>query len=147
MQLTIVNTQTNPAWYVSPDLSYETEIHGRTSTACIATQTEWLVAPAVPNRELFEALRVAWRTERPKNSSLISEICFSPSYLRIMGMGKDALPFIMEQLIEEGEEPDHWFMALQAITGADPVDEENRGDIVMMAEAWLRWGEKEGYVG
>jgi hypothetical protein len=41
--------------------------------------------------------------------------------------------------------PDHWFWALYAITGADPVESADRGRIKRMAEAWIRWGKEQGY--
>lgn len=33
-------------------------------------------------------------------------------------------------------DPDHWFWALEMITGADPVPVEAYGDTVQMAQAW-----------
>jgi hypothetical protein len=101
---------------------------------------------AIENRRLFQRLVAAWHDERSVNSSLMTEMAVCPSYQQIIGMGRDALPLILERLIDEGEEPDHWFWALKSIARADPVAEEDRGDIVMMAEAWLRWGEDKGYV-
>ena len=62
-----------------------------------------------------------------------------PSYLRIIGMGEAALPLVLAQLKREGDDPDHWFTALQAITGEDPVSEESCGDTVSMANEWLSW--------
>jgi hypothetical protein len=37
-----------------------------------------------------------------------------------------------------------WFWALKAITDVDPVAEENRGDVVAMAKAWIDWGAANG---
>ena len=55
-------------------------------------------------------------------------------------MGPVAVPLILGRLAEEGQEPDHWFWALKAITGADPVPEAARGDVVHMSQAWIEWG-------
>ena len=44
-----------------------------------------------------------------------------PAYLQIIGMGKDAIPLLMNEM---NERPDHWDWAVCAITGADPVPAE-----------------------
>ena len=87
----------------------------------------------------FEQLVREWHEEIQATSSM-SEIISSLPYLRIIAMGKMALPFIMERIEAEQEDPDHWFAALNAITGYDPVPEIDRGDSVEMAKAWLSWG-------
>ncbi len=56
-------------------------------------------------------------------------------------MGDIVLLLIIEQLKSEGDDPDHWFVALGAITGKDPVPEAAYGNIVEMAEVWLAWAE------
>ena len=91
------------------------------------------------DRVEFVTLLEGWRQERPRFSSSLAEIIACPSYLRIIAMGKRALPLIMEQLESEGSRPDHWCAALEAITGEDPVPEGSRGDTVRIAKAWLEW--------
>jgi len=39
-----------------------------------------------------------------------------------------------------------WFWALKSITGEDPVSPEKRGRIRDMTQAWLRWGQEQGYL-
>ena len=90
---------------------------------------------------IFEILAEQWHTERGITSSL-SEMILCPSYLRIIAMGSKALPLILDRLRSEGDDPDHWFTALKAITCQDPVPEDVRGDTVKMAKAWLSWAEK-----
>lgn len=48
-------------------------------------------------------------------------------------------------LAELEREPDWWFAALKAMTGADPVTRENRGKLLEMTRAWLDWGKAQGY--
>jgi hypothetical protein len=63
-------------------------------------------------------------------------------------MGPTVVPFILHELqreLREGE-PDDWFVALWAITGANPVPLESRGKMKEMAKAWLEWGSRLGYV-
>jgi len=76
----------------------------------------------------------------------ISDMALCPAYQSVIGMGPIAIPFILAQLDSEGDEPDHWFWALRVLTEADPVKEEDRGNIVKMAAAWTEWGRREGYV-
>lgn len=89
----------------------------------------------------FRNLVAQWHEERGAASS-IAEMCTTPAYLSILGMGKDALPFLLRQLQLEGSNPDHWFVALFHITGEDPVPEEDRGDLHQMAKAWLKWAQQ-----
>ena len=87
----------------------------------------------------FQGLVQQWRLERGAMSS-ITEAALCPAYQGIIGMGETAIRFILAQLISEGDDPDQWFWALKAITGADPVRDEDRGDFVAMAKSWLEWG-------
>jgi hypothetical protein len=63
-------------------------------------------------------------------------------YQEIIGMGPEAVPLILEEFRRQ---PAHWFWALQAITLADPVPEEVRGNMNKMAAAWVKWGIDNGY--
>jgi hypothetical protein len=66
-----------------------------------------------------------------------------PAYQEIITMGQEVVPLLLRDLEQE---PDHWFAALRAITGAHPVPPEDRGDLHKMAAAWLRWGKDNGYL-
>jgi hypothetical protein len=57
-------------------------------------------------------------------------------------MGERALPLLLAELKRE---PDDWFWALHAISGADPVPPASRGRLHEMAEAWVRWGAEKEY--
>jgi hypothetical protein len=58
-------------------------------------------------------------------------------------MSEPAVPLILKELQAR---PDHWFTALRAITGENPVPDEHRGDLRAMADDWLRWGVDAGYL-
>lgn len=92
----------------------------------------------------FQCLVAEWRTQRGAMSS-ITEAALCSAYQRIIGMGPSALPFILLELKNEGDEPDQWFWALKAITGEDPVREEDRGDFLAMSHAWLAWAQNRLY--
>ena len=89
---------------------------------------------------LFMLLRKQWHTERKFMSSL-SDIVSCQSYIGIIDMGAKALPLILTQMKNEGDDPDHWFVALEKITRQNPVPEDDYGDTVKMAQAWLLWAE------
>jgi hypothetical protein len=94
------------------------------------------------NRELSE-LVAEWKKTKQRASSSVLKWVMHPAYQRIIGKGKDAVPFILRELERE---PDHWFWALNAITGEDPVKEEDKGDIAAMSRAWIHWGRQSGYI-
>ena len=93
-------------------------------------------------RQRFDRLAAQWR-EDCKYSSSLTEMAIHPAYQQIIGMGRDALPLIFEDLQRE---PDHWFWALCAITGEDPVAPEDKGRLDAMTAAWLAWARQEQLV-
>ena len=97
--------------------------------------------PNVSLEENFLQLSQQWRQETGM-LSVVSKIVIHPTYQRIIGMGQPVIPLIFRELERE---PDHWFWALQSITGENPVSVDRRGDIVQMAAAWLEWGKAHGY--
>ncbi len=92
-------------------------------------------------RARFDRLAEEWRAAVQYVSSL-SQMVTHPAYQRIIGLGNAAIPLLLNRL---GDRPEHWFWALKAITGADPVAAEDRGNIDAMRGAWLAWGQREGY--
>ena len=90
----------------------------------------------------FNRLLNEWKAARRATSSSTA-IAIHPSYQRIIGMGPPVLPLILREL---GRELDHWFWALKAISGEDPVPLEHRGNFRRMGADWLRWGKEKGYV-
>lgn len=81
-----------------------------------------------------------WKEDTEHYSSL-SKMIIHPSYMRIMGMGPAALPFLFRELKER---PDHWFVALNAITGLDAAPPKSTFNEAV--SAWLTWGAKRGYL-
>lgn len=87
----------------------------------------------------FHRLAAEWKKASIGLSS-ITAIAMIPAYQKIIGMGIKAVPLILAELWAEGDQPSMWFWALKAITDDDPVRDEDRGDMVAMAKAWLEWG-------
>ncbi len=93
-------------------------------------------------RRDFLAHYKKWQQETAFSSS-VSDMVLHPSYQRIIGMGPAILPIIIRELAKT---PDHWFWALEAITGQNPVPQAERGRIKQMAQRWLDWARMERIV-
>ncbi len=91
---------------------------------------------------LFENLAKRWKEETAFYSS-VDKIVMNPNYQQIIGMGEKAISYILSDLERTHS---HWFWALKAISGEDPVDDESKGDVKKMVEAWVYWGKQKGYV-
>ncbi len=115
----------------------------------------WQVAGAAEKMVAFLRETVTWQVETPEQKfvryaerwraetgfmSSARDMATHESYQRIIGMGLDALPFILSELRER---PDHWFWALNAITGIDPVPACDRGKIERMRDAWINWADTQ----
>ena len=90
----------------------------------------------------FQELAERWEYETVFLSST-EQMARHPAHQEIVGMGEAAAPLILERMRSKGG---HWFHALQDITGADPVDPSDYGNIAAMQESWLAWGERNGLV-
>lgn len=90
----------------------------------------------------FHNLAKIWK-EETKFSSFTNNITQHPAYLEIIGMGKEAIPYILRDL---SVEPSHWFVALRTITGISPIKPSHRGNINKMSEDWITWGKENGYI-
>jgi len=95
-----------------------------------------------PLWQRFAELGATWREERGISSSL-TDMVLSLPYQRVIGLGKPVVPYILAELTRK---PDHWFWALTAITGADPVPPEAAGDVQAMTQAWIKWGDEAGFI-
>ena len=111
----------------------------------IEKETQKLIAEEKAIRkvreEFFHTARKQWLQERPRGADLAGMIAH-PAYQRIIQMGQDAIPLILQELEKR---PDHWFPALRAITEANPVPEHAQGNLAKMTDAWLTWGHENGY--
>src|SRR6476469_7931370 len=86
----------------------------------------------------FRELANTWHKETGYKSS-VQDKAMHPAYQRIIGLGQPAIPLILDELQTR---PDHWFWALRAITGDNPVPEDQQGNIKVMAKDWLDWGKE-----
>ena len=93
----------------------------------------------------FQRLTKEWKSHRNASSSVFDIVCH-PAYRKIVRMGERAIPLILRELRSEGNAPHPWFPALHEITGEQPIKNDGRGITSKMAQAWLEWGERKGYV-
>lgn len=116
-------------------------IFRRSTFASSSTTTAGTSTTTDDDVSRFQSLAQRWKTETAHVSN-IGKKALHPAYQEIIGMGKAAIPLLLAELRRE---PDDWFWALYAITGAQPVPAENRGNLKEMAAAWLQWGVVQGY--
>jgi hypothetical protein len=91
--------------------------------------------------ERFALLATVWHQAVAHQSS--SRIRDShPAYQEIIRLGPSVVPYLLRDLESNGR---HWFAALAAITGVNPVQREDAGNVSRMIQAWLRWGRENGY--
>lgn len=88
----------------------------------------------------FQRLYREWERTSPPTSR-IEQLAMHPAYQQIIGLGPDALPLILRELERS---PNHWFWALRAITGENPVQPEHRGNLAAMTQDWLSWAKDQG---
>lgn len=90
---------------------------------------------------LFESLAEQWEDDTWAYSFIERKV-LHPAYQRIIGMGHEAVPLILVRLEDRG--PDHWFWALEMITGENPA--EGTETMEDATRAWLAWGHEIGYI-
>jgi len=95
---------------------------------------------AEPLEQRFQNLKSDW-VSKSRHLSNTAQISLIFSYQRIIGMGPAVVPMILKELQKE---TDHWFWALEAITGENPVSKEEAGDVEASAKAWIQWGRDSG---
>jgi hypothetical protein len=110
----------------------------RLADLTILPTTPW-IQPELEDE--FLKLAATWREETEHLSS--TTVFTHAAYQRIIGLGPKVVPAILRDLARTG---DHWFWALRAITGQNPVRPEDAGNVRKMAETWLAWGEAQGLV-
>lgn len=90
--------------------------------------------------QIFAEHASRWRRQTSSFSSARKKATH-PDYQAIVDLGDKAVPLILKELRDWGG---HWFWALTAITGDNPVPNDAAGNVRRMRESWLRWGEERG---
>jgi hypothetical protein len=92
------------------------------------------------NAAKFRGLRDLWYRETGM-LSLIRQKAVHPAYQQIIGMGREALPFVFEEMRKRKGD---WFWALEAITDVEDRPERHPSPEAAR-EAWLEWAKARGY--
>lgn len=93
-------------------------------------------------QEKFNQLSRQFIEDTAGMSSTI-EMAKHPAYQEIIHLGESVIPLLLQDLQQN---PLYWLTALRQITQENPVKPEQRGKVKQMAEAWLNWGKKNGYI-
>jgi hypothetical protein len=95
--------------------------------------------------KIFSRLARKWK-EACGHVASINKWAQTPEYQKIIALGRNRPTEMVRILLAELERsPDHWFWALKEITGVNPVTQESRGSVNLMAKCWLEWGKRQGY--
>jgi hypothetical protein len=107
-----------------------------------SVQTKPLTGPPSETlEETFQRLANVWQKAVAHLSSSNKRESH-PAYREIIALGPAAVPMMLRDLEINHR---HWFAALTAVTGANPVAEEDAGKILKMIDVWLNWGKQKGY--
>ena len=100
------------------------------------------IHPITQTQEEFDTLALEWKQETAHLSSP-SVIAGHPAYQKIIEMGQEAIPLILQDLKESKA---HWFWALRVTARESPIRPEDRGDVDAITDAWLDWGRRHRYI-
>lgn len=96
-------------------------------------------------KDEFIELKTKWREDTIFHSNPVT-IYDHPCYARIVAGGKDVVPFILEDLRDNG--PEYWWDTLYQLTGIDlvvstPVANGWRGiNVEETCNKWVEWGKE-----
>jgi hypothetical protein len=90
----------------------------------------------------FQLLAEKWDEETCFLSDS-TKIAAHPAYQEVIRMGMPVVPLLLREMEKDHS---HWFEALRAITGENPVPPEHRGRIPAMVQDWLAWGKGRGLI-
>ena len=83
----------------------------------------------------FNRLSELWKNETIFMSSRL-EAEENQYYKEILNLGSDIIPCIINELKTS---PYWWFSALETLTGEQPLNKSDFGDLLAMTNAWLEW--------
>jgi len=136
-------------WIVDPDLHYRPACEGSHRPA-VRLQAAYvrhehvlrrygpLPFVKLPLEQQFGELAEQWARET-MHISAIREMILHRAYQRIIGLGPDVVPLILQRMRLTREQ---WFWALSALTGDDPAQGANTVDEAIAA--WIEWANIRG---
>ena len=103
-----------------------------------------VIKPAAKEETLeegFRRLSAVWHSETAYLSPM-ADASSHPAYQEIIRLGPDVIPLLLRDMETHHS---HWFAALHALTGAEPIPSSAAGNIPKMVGAWLCWAKEHGY--
>ena len=91
--------------------------------------------------ERFERLAASWEEAVAHHSSESSRTRH-PAYQEIIALGPPVIPLLLRDMERR---QGHWFAALVALSGVNPVAASDAGKVAKMIQVWLQWGRENGY--
>lgn len=122
-----------PGWRLADSAAVAMALH---------TQTTSSSDISVWTQQQFEMLAERWRNETGMYSVDTRKVSH-PAYLNIISMSHQAIPLILNELRERGG---HWYQALEAILGYNPIQTDAPLSIRELKEKWLDWGKQQGHI-
>lgn len=104
-----------------------------------------LNAPASETADVaaeFRRLKEWWNREIAYLSNM-NQIVRHPAYQAVIALGPAVVPILLRELETD---PHWWFEALRRITGENPAQPDDRGDLRRLSAVWLRWGREHGAI-
>jgi hypothetical protein len=108
-----------------------------------AEESSEIASSRAQQERRFKRLVSDWKHQRNEYSSDPRELAMCPAYQKIIAMGPEVIPLVLNELRRT---PDHWFWALDMLTDANPIRPEHGGNFGEMVDDWLRWGRDNGFI-
>ncbi len=108
----------------------------------------WLIERKSIKREIsrieqqFNELANKWREETGLFSTSFHKI--NDSYLEVISLGKEVVPFLLRDLQNIGGA--NWHTALKIITKENPISEQDLNSTKKIKEGWTAWGRKNNLI-
>ena len=103
----------------------------------------------MPSRQMVDPLRKQFRfaarrwREATRYLASPREIAIHESYQTIIDMGPGVVPFILEDLRDNGGQ---WYIALRRFVADPPeISQETARSTENVIATWLEWGRQHGY--
>lgn len=107
----------------------------------VKVRVESIEAPDAELAKRFAELNAAWK-EGTRFTSKIKTMKEHPAFREMVAIGEKAVALILNDLEKKGG---FGFLALEEITGVDPLPHESQFNHDQLADAWLAWGRAKGY--
>lgn len=85
--------------------------------------------------DVLADLILAWY-ENTIFASSVDDFRTAPEIREIASFGYSAAPKIVQELREQ---PSYLFLSLEMITGENPIEDQDRGNVEAMCKAWISW--------